>query len=576
MAIVSLEKIRLKNGGQPWLKSVSLKVDRGDRIVIVGRSGSAETPLLDLFAGRLAPERGKLLLESSAQIGYMRKDPGLGERATVLEAALSGCAELIRLRKSIDRLQSAQDGNDQRQMAQLAEQRERYENEGGDDLERRATLALENLGFDTAQFDQQVGLLSGGERSRLSLAQVLVMDTDLLLLDEPTVHLDLRGTEFLEQHLADFAGAAVVVTHDRSFIDRFATRIAAVEADGSLSLHAKLADQLRSAAVEPTDEPIFSRVEESGKMVFVANKLSLSPGGRELLTSASFKVGRGERVGIIGPCGSGKSVLLKTLAGEVTPDGGKLHTGSNALMGIYEQDRTGLDATRSFGAELKAACPNLSKAELITVAKAFLFDEEDFTRPVDGLDSAEAARLRLACLVQGETNVLLLDEPTAQLDIPAREGLERALSAYPGTVLVVSRDRALLDHVAQRILSIEGSGLVDAQGVYSELRGKGEIMVDVPRTASVAGLTGRGKKRKACREPEQAVASESKPLGRVEDLRAAVAEQAKAIEALQAKLSSPKMALDWEGLERLSAEKKSLQAEYDSNRAALARLEGEK
>ena len=149
------------------------------------------------------------------------------------------------------------------------------ESEGGDDLERRATLALENLGFDTAQFDQQVGLLSGGERSRLSLAQVLVMDTDLLLLDEPTVHLDLRGTEFLEQHLANFGGAAVVVTHDRSFIDRFATRIAAIEADGSLSLHAELSDRQSEAEAEPLAEPIFSRVEESGKMVFVANKLSL-------------------------------------------------------------------------------------------------------------------------------------------------------------------------------------------------------------------------------------------------------------------------------------------------------------
>lgn len=576
MALVSLEKVRLKSGGQPWLKSVSLKVDRGDRIVIAGHSGSAETPLLDLFAGRLVPERGKLQLEPGLQIGYMRKDPELGERATVLEAALSGCAELIRLRKSIDRLQAAQDGNDQRQMTQLAEQRERYESEGGDDLERRATLALENLGFDTAQFDQQVGLLSGGERSRLSLAQVLVMDTDLLLLDEPTVHLDLRGTEFLEQHLANFGGAAVVVTHDRSFIDRFATRIAAIEADGSLSLHAELSDRQSEAEAEPLAEPIFSRVEESGKMVFVANKLSLSPGGRDLLNSASFKVGRGERVGIIGPSGSGKSVLLKTLAGQVTPDGGKLHTGSNALMGIYEQDQSGLDATRAFWAELKAACPNLSNAELKTAAKAFLFSEGDFDRPVDGLNSHEAARLRLACLVQGETNVLLLDEPTAHLDIPAREGLERALSAYPGTVFVVSRDRTLLDRVAQRILSIEACGLVDAQGVYSELRRKGEIMADVPRAASVAGLKGRGKKKRACRETEPAVPSASKPLGRVEDLRATVAEQAKLIEALHSKLSNPKMALDWEGLERLSAEKKSLQAEYDSNRAALARLEGEK
>jgi ATP-binding cassette subfamily F protein 3 len=376
--------------------------------------------------------------------------------------------------------------------------------------------------------------------------------------------------------LSDFSGAAVVVTHDRSFIDSFATRIAAIEADGSLSLHSGLADQQRSLGAEPAAEPTFSRVEESGKMVFVANKLSLSPGGRELLSSASFKVGRGERVGIIGPSGSGKSVLLKTLAGEVTPDGGKLHTGSNALMGIYEQDQSGLDATRAFGAELKAACPNLSKAELAAAAKAFLFDEDDFDRPVEGLNSTEAARLRLACLVQGETNVLLLDEPTAHLNIPAREGLERALSAYPGTVVVVSRDRTLLDRVAQRILSIEACGLVDAQGVYSELRRKGEVMDDVPRAASVAGLKGGGKKIKVCQEAEQAVPKVPHSLGRGEDLRATVAEQAKAIEVLQIKLSSPKMALDWEGLERLSAEKKSLQAEYDSNRAALARLEGEK
>ncbi len=630
MPLVSLDNVHLSFSGETVLKSVCLQMQRGDRLVAIGRNGTGKTSLLRLIHGDLAPDSGTVSSQRGIRIGFMQQTCEMDDRTTVFEAALSGRSELIELRDSIEKLQEEAERGDPRLVALLGEHQERYEREGGDDLERRTTMALESVGFDSSQLDQETGLLSGGERSRLTLARILIMDADLLLLDEPTNHLDIRGTEFLERYLAGFGGAAVVVSHDRAFFDRFTTRLLAIESDGSVATYpgnyasyCEIRDERRARkqkefekqqariakdeeyirrthagqkhkqaksrqkqldGVERVEAPAsgaktlglhFLEVEHSGKTVFVVKDQVLRPGGQTLLENVSFQIDRGERVGIIGPNGSGKTTLLKTLAGDLQPESGKIQRGFNAQVGYYDQELSGLTTGLTVLDELAAHRPDLSEQALRSMAGRFLFRGDAVERPVESFSGGEQSRLALALLVLGRHNVLLLDEPTNHLDIPSREVLEEALDEFPGTVVVVSHDRYFLDKVARRILSIEGRTLVDELGIYSELRNSGRIMHDVPVEPRATDLPRKQAKRNAYEARRRAKRAEEGRKTRIDELEKLIHEQEQAIEALMQKMADPSMAQDWEGLDRLSAEKKALQQEYETNLAEWESMQSE-
>jgi len=628
MPLISLDNVELAFAGEPVLGGVSLEIQRGDRLAVIGRNGTGKTSLLRLLHGELEPDAGAVHRQRGLRLGFMRQINELDDGQTVLAAALAGRADLLAMRGRIAGLLDGAESGDERVVAELGELQERYQREGGDDLERRTAMALESVGFDSSQHDQSVRLLSGGERSRLALARLLIMDADLLLLDEPTNHLDIRGTEFLERYLADFGGAAVVVSHDRTFFDRFATSLLAIEPGGLVASYPgsyeryrqirtermerwrKEYDQQRSR-IERDEELIrrthagqkhkqaksrqrqlerlvqleppppdagslglrFLEVEHSGKMVVVANKLTLCPGGQVLLEEASFKIGRGERVGIIGPNGCGKTTLLKTLAGSHKPAAGKIHHGYNALIGFHDQELSGLTTGRTVLEELAALRPELPEQALRDMAGRFLFHGDDVQRPVESFSGGEQSRLALALLVLGRHNVLLLDEPTNHLDLPSRETLEAALEAFPGTIVTVSHDRTFLDRVARRVLSFEGRELVDELGSYSELRRAGRILFDAPTAPTVADLTRKRDKRDAYAARKKAMRVEENRSKRIEQLEQEVQQQERAIAALTEKMADPAMALDWEGLEKLSAEKKAIEQQHERNLAEWERLQ---
>ncbi len=624
MALVALDKVHLSYSGETILDGVSFQVKRGDRLVLVGRNGSGKTSLLEMIHGGLKPDRGRVAREKGLRIGYLPQVPDIGDEPTLLDAVVAGRTELLSLRRKIGELQQAVESGDTHVVAALGELQERYEREGGDDLERRASVALQNVGFDQGQFDQPTNMLSGGERSRLLLARILIMDADLLLLDEPTNHLDIPGTEFLEQHLAGFSGGAVVVTHDRTFVDRFATAIAAIEPDrkvqvypGSYERYRQIREERRERTrkeyeqqkeeiergeelirrthagqksrqaksrrkaldkldqVEPTTPEEksmslrFTEVEHSGKVVFQVKDLILQPGGQVLLDKVSFRIGRGERVGVIGPNGCGKTTLLKTLAGEEPPAGGKLQQGYNTLVGYYDQTLSSLTTGRTVLEELAACRPDLGEQALRDMAGRFLFHGDDVHRKVESFSGGEQSRLALALLVLGRHNVLLLDEPTNHLDIPSREILEEALQAYPSTVLVVSHDRFFLDCVAERILSFEDRGLVDDLGTYSGLRSSGRIMKGVPQVTPGVSPE-KQKRREEYEKRKKNLRAKESTQKRAEELEKSIHAQEKKIEELMAQMADPKRALDWEGLERLQEEKREVEKEHE---AALAEWE---
>ncbi|MBW1808325.1 MAG: ABC-F family ATP-binding cassette domain-containing protein [Deltaproteobacteria bacterium] len=631
MALVALDNVKLAFSGETVLDNVSLQVRKGDRLALIGRNGTGKTSLLEMISGNLKPDSGQVVCPASTRIGYLHQVPDLGDEPTLLDAVVASRGELLALRKEIAQLREKVEGGDSRVATSLGQLQERYEQDGGDDIERRATVALQNVGFDQAQFDQPTNLLSGGERSRLLLARILIMDADLLLLDEPTNHLDLKGIEFLEQYLSSFNGAAIVVSHDRTFIDRFATEIAAIETNGKVvkslgnydkykqahdsrnessrkeheqqqneiekqeelirRTHASKGQKSRQAKsrrkaldkIERVEAPVsdvktmglqFPEVEHSGKVVFQVKDLTLQPGGQILLQKVSFNVQRGERIGIIGPNGCGKTTLLNALSLKDEPAQGKIQQGYRTMIGYYDQTLSGLTTGRSVLEELSASRPDLGEQALRNMGGRFLFHGDDVLRKVESFSGGEQSRLALALLVLGRNNVLLLDEPTNHLDIPSREILEEALLVFPGTIITVSHDRYFLDRVAQRIISIEARTLVDELGTFSELRNRNKLMIDTPRQSPEIDPH-KLRKREEYEKRKKGQRSEESNQKRIQELEQLVHDQEKQIEELMEQMADPARALDWEGLEKIQEQKRLIEKDHEANLAAWEELMSE-
>ncbi|MBN2494432.1 MAG: ABC-F family ATP-binding cassette domain-containing protein [Deltaproteobacteria bacterium] len=544
MPLLSLKNVRARDGEQVVLDAASFDLDHGQRLMLVGPGSAGIRAVLEIATGRRPCDAGSVDLAAGARSCSLRLGAlDLDEERSLLDSVLEGEGRPERAKRE-------QDGADDVHSTEL---------------ERRATAVLEAVGFDSARHDQPTRLLSQAERHRLLLARALISDADLLLLEEPTRYLDIQATEMLEAFLKRHPGGCVIASTDRAFIGSVATALIGIELDGSLASYPPAFDSYQrirgqrlqaGEASEPAALP-FWEGEHSGKVVFGAKELMLRPGGQVLLEGVSFQIGQGERVGIVGATGCGKSSLLRVLADLEQPESGRVQRGFRALTGYFDQELSGLTTGRTVHEELAALRDDLDAEALCQAAARFLFSAEEIERRVEDLSSGEQRRLALLLLLLGRSNVVLLDEPTIQLDMEAQAVLEQALQDYPGTVVVVSRDRAFLDRVAKRILSIESRALVDARGAYSELRRSGQIMSEIPRKPRLDGL----------------LPTERAEVGLdASELESLVRKQQALIEELLEKMADPAMALDWEGLERLSAEKAAIEKEMEANRAALERL----
>jgi ATP-binding cassette subfamily F protein uup len=550
MHILSVEAVSKDYGLRPILENVSLGLNSDDRVGLVGVNGSGKTTFLRLIAGNERPDAGRIILADGITVGYLPQNPPYAAEETVLEAVFAASDERMRLLLDYERAcgeLSAQGGDGQRALNRVAELAHRLEASGAWELETNARTVLGRLGI--TDTNARMGELSGGQRKRVALAHALIERPGLLILDEPTNHLDAETISWLEDYLARYSGALLLVTHDRYFLDRVTTRILEVDRgsvqafDGNYAYYLEKKEEQESArAVEGQKREMLIRRElawlrrgakartrkskarvdraESlmaqpkevsraeldmsvgssrlGKKVLELRDITKSYDGRVLLGGFSRTLKPGERIGVIGPNGAGKTTLLEIIAGRVAPDSGSLEVGQTVRLGYYDQESRALDEQERVIDYIRAVAERIETADgsFITAGQMlekFLFNGAMQYAPIAKLSGGERRRLYLLRVLMSAPNVLLLDEPTNDLDIQTLITLEDYLDGFPGNLIVVSHDRYFLDRTVEHIFRFEEGGRVrEYPGNYSAfLEARRHEENDAPPAAAPARPAGR-------------------------------------------------------------------------------------
>ena len=504
MALITLTNAQLAFGHYALLDHADFSLEAGERVGLIGRNGTGKSSLLRILQGTAAPDDGDINVQGGIRIAYVAQEPELEPGDTVFQAVSAGLAEVAKLR---DRYLSGDAHED------LDALQTQLEAQDGWNWEQRVEETLERFHLDS---DKMVGDLSGGGRKRLALAQALVTRPDVLLLDEPTNHLDLDAIEWLEQLLRAFKGSVVTITHDRTFLDQVTTRIVELDRGKLLSYpgnysrylvlkQEQLAQEQTMAAkadkllaqeeiwirkgVEARRTRSQSRIErlkamrsqhaarrnaqgnvkldvssgaQSGKLIAELVEVTKSFGPLKVVNNFTATILRGDKVGLIGPNGAGKTTLLKLILGQLQPDSGTVRTGSKLQVAYFDQMREGVDLDATLEDFISPG------SEWIEIGKErkhvksylgdFLFSPARARSPVRSLSGGERNRLFLARLFAKPANVLVLDEPTNDLDIETLDLLEELLQTYDGTVFLVSHDRTFLDNVVTSTIAYEGQG----------------------------------------------------------------------------------------------------------------------
>ena len=537
MSIVVGENLAKYYGAQDVFSGVSFQIHHGDKIALVGVNGVGKTTLLRIIAGLESPTSGRLSMAKTLRIGYLSQRADLQTGRTLYEEMGEVFADLRAQQAQLHQLEQEMADPDRREkaMERYGELLQLFELAGGYTYEQEIKRVLTGLGFVEADFDKPLALLSGGQRTRAQLAQLLLLNPDLLLLDEPINHLDLQATQWLEEYLVQWKGSLVVVAHDRYFLDKVANRVwemgfgALDQYRGNYSQYVEVRAERqtkRQAEYEAQREHIarteeFIRRYKAGQRSREARgrqkrlqslrqlerpqqhktmrfKLSSKVrGGNNVLVTRGLRIGydrpliecpdllllRGERAALLGPNGSGKTSFLKTIVGEVPSLAGQVKIGANVQVAYFAQGHEDLREENTVLDEILEV-QNLPLEKARGFLGRFLFSGDDVFKPIANLSGGERGRVALAVLALQGANFLLLDEPTNQLDIQSQELLEQVLQDFDGTILFVSHDRYFMDALATQVWVVEDGQLHVYAGNYSayleELKSEEAKAEDVP------------------------------------------------------------------------------------------------
>ncbi|MBS1156055.1 MAG: transporter ATP-binding protein [Proteobacteria bacterium] len=544
MALLLVENAHLAFGHWPLLDAAAFTLEPGERVGIIGRNGAGKSSLLKAIAGQIRLDEGDIRISDEARVAFVPQEPALDPAHTVFEAVAEGLGNVRQLLLDYHTAIHALDGSDAG-LAHLTELQHELEARDGWRLDSLIASTLSHLSLPT---DTLISELSGGWKKRVALARALVSEPQLLLLDEPTNHLDVAAIEWLENLLKNFGGSVLFITHDRRFLDNVSTRILELDRGRLASFPGNFSQYQTRKAEQLAQEDVVNRKfdkflaqeevwirkgvearrtrnegrvlrleqlrreraarrevmgsiklqvdagERSGKLVAELEHVSKAYGDKVLIQDFTTRLQRGDRIGLIGPNGAGKTTLLKLILGEIEPDSGTIKRGTNLQIAYFDQFREQLDEEAAVVDVVSQGNEFVeiggSRKHVMGYLEEFLFAPERARSPVKSLSGGERNRLLLARLFTRPANVLVLDEPTNDLDIDTLELLEQLLADYPGTVFLVSHDRAFLDNVVTQVIVFEGDGkLYENAGGYAdwiEARARMQATQSVEKKVSVA------------------------------------------------------------------------------------------
>ncbi|TYO95970.1 ABC-F family ATP-binding cassette domain-containing protein [Desulfallas thermosapovorans] len=635
MIVLQASHIHKSFGDAKILDDVTLTVKEGEKIGLVGRNGAGKTTLLKILTGQLPPDAGDIICPKTVTLGYLAQQGGLQSNRTVWEEMMSVFDHLITMEEKISKLEFAMGRPEnaanpvllKKITEEYTDMRESFARSGGYEYQAAVRGVLHGLQFGEEYYHIDVDRLSGGEKTRLALAKLLLAKPAVLILDEPTNYLDMETLGWLEKYLQTYTGAILTVSHDRYFLDTLAEAIYELEFsrlkryNGNYSRYLVLkAGELEQQAkqyrkqqeeitrlqefvrrniarasttgrakskqkllekIKPLDKPqtdnkkiniSMGTTRSSGKEVLAVRELDVGYRGRAVARNITFSIHRGERVALLGPNGTGKTTLLKTVAGMLPPLSGSITKGYHVSTGYYDQEQKHLSGHKQVIEELWDEYPQYDEQTVRSILGNFLFSGEDVFKNVADLSGGEKARLALAKLMCHKANFLLLDEPTSHLDILGNEAMEEALLQYPGTLLFVSHDRYFINKIATRVIELTPDGVFNFPGNFDDYQNKKAARAKDRQQESKHGQASATKQDYLRRKEKQR--EERKAQRRTEELENLITVTETEIFSLEQELYLPEVYNDHEVYRLKNSELEKLRARLEKYMEEWVKLTG--